>query len=185
MERRRRSRCHPSRTASGARARRQRRQRAAARLHRRGGRRAARKRHGMTRREFLRTAAGTATAYMVLNTVHGLDRAATPPSCPSTQGAVRRPGAARELLRQAEYFVMDVQLHHVDLETFRDVRRALLPALPRPAHGLPGGSEHPLADELRQGGLRRQRDRGRRDQRGARTAYPGAGRHDGRRRATW
>ncbi len=69
------------------------------------------KRHGMSRAEFLRTAAATATAFMVLNKLHG-----------STAFAVKKPhcddlDAARELLDR-EYFVMDVQQHHVDLNLF-------------------------------------------------------------------
>jgi uncharacterized protein len=71
------------------------------------------KRHGMTRAQFLRTAAATTTAFMVLNKLHG-----------STAFAVRKEhcddlDAARELL-DTQYFVMDVQQHHVDLEAFPD-----------------------------------------------------------------
>jgi len=71
------------------------------------------KRHGMTRAQFLRTAAATATAFMVLNKLHG-----------STAFAVRKVhcddlDAARELL-DTEIFVMDVQQHHVDLNLFPD-----------------------------------------------------------------
>jgi uncharacterized protein len=71
------------------------------------------KRHGMTRAQFLRTAAATATAFMVLNKLHG-----------STAFAVKREhcedlDAARELLDK-KMFVMDVQQHHVDLNLFPD-----------------------------------------------------------------
>jgi predicted TIM-barrel fold metal-dependent hydrolase len=71
------------------------------------------KRHGMTRAQFLRTAAATATAFMVLNKLHG-----------STAFAVKKPhcddlDAARELLDK-KYFVMDVQQHHVDLNRYPD-----------------------------------------------------------------
>jgi predicted TIM-barrel fold metal-dependent hydrolase len=71
------------------------------------------KRHGMSRAQFLRTAAATATAFMVLNKLHG-----------STAFAVKREhcedlDAARELLDR-KYFVMDVQQHHVDLNLFPD-----------------------------------------------------------------
>ncbi len=71
------------------------------------------KRHGMSRAQFLRTAAATATAFMVLNKLHG-----------STAYAVKKQhcddlDAARELL-DTEYFVMDVQQHHVDLNLFPD-----------------------------------------------------------------
>ncbi len=71
------------------------------------------KRHGMSRAQFLRTAAATATAFMVLNKFHG-----------SNAFAVKKEhcddlDAARELLDK-KYFVMDVQQHHVDLNLFPD-----------------------------------------------------------------
>jgi predicted TIM-barrel fold metal-dependent hydrolase len=71
------------------------------------------KRHGMSRAQFLRTAAATATAFMVLNKFYG-----------SNAFAVKKEqcddfDAARELLDK-EYFVMDVQQHHVDLNLFPD-----------------------------------------------------------------
>lgn len=71
------------------------------------------KRHGMSRAQFLRTAAATATAFMVLNKLNG-----------STAYAVKKEhcddlDAARELLDK-KYFVMDVQQHHVDLNLFPD-----------------------------------------------------------------
>src|SRR5215470_13674176 len=75
------------------------------------------KRLGMSRRQFLRTAAGTATAYMVMNTVHGLDQTGAAAALPVTKAQCDDPAAARELFK-ADHFVMDVQLHHVDLETF-------------------------------------------------------------------
>ena len=75
------------------------------------------KRLGMSRRAFLRTAAGTATAYMVLNTVHGLDQTGDAAPLPVTPEQCDDPEAARSLF-EADYFVMDVQLHHVDLERF-------------------------------------------------------------------
>ncbi len=75
------------------------------------------KRLGMSRRQFLRTAAGTATAYMVMNTVHGLDQTGDAAVLPVTKEQCDDPAAARELFK-ADYFIMDVQLHHVDIETF-------------------------------------------------------------------
>jgi hypothetical protein len=75
------------------------------------------KRLGMSRRQFLRTAAGTATAYMVLNTVHGLDQTGPAAALPVRREQCDDPEAARELFRK-QYFVMDVQLHHVDTERF-------------------------------------------------------------------
>ena len=77
------------------------------------------RRLGMSRRAFLRTAAGTATAYMVLNTVHGLDQTGDAAPLPVTAEQCDDPEAARSLFT-ADYFVMDVQLHHVDLDHFNN-----------------------------------------------------------------
>ena len=79
------------------------------------------KRLGLTRRDFLRTAAGTATAYMVMNQVHGLANAGDSSVLPVTMEQTVDPEAAAGLF-DADYFVMDVQLHHVDLEAFGNVR---------------------------------------------------------------
>ncbi len=79
------------------------------------------KKLGMSRRDFLRTAAGTATAYMVMNQVHGLAHAGDSSVLPVTMEQTQDPAAAAGLF-DAEYFVMDVQLHHVDLETFGNIR---------------------------------------------------------------
>jgi hypothetical protein len=92
------------------------RQRAAARLLAEEAERRAR-RLGITRREFLRTAAGTATAFWVLNTVHGLPQQGGAAPLPVTPEQCDDPEAAGELFA-ADYFVMDVQLHHVDLDVF-------------------------------------------------------------------
>ena len=78
------------------------------------------KRLGMSRRAFLRTAAGTATAYMVLNTVHGLDQTGAAAPLPVTPEQCDDPAAARTIF-DADYFVMDVQLHHVDVERFGNI----------------------------------------------------------------
>jgi len=72
------------------------------------------RRLGLSRRDFLRTAAGTATAFMVLNTVHGLDRSGDAAVLPVRREHCDDPAAGRELF-EAEYFVLDVQTHHVDL----------------------------------------------------------------------
>lgn len=91
------------------------------------------RRLGMSRRAFLRTAAGTATAYMVLNTVHGLASQGDAAVLPVTAEQCDDPEAARELFA-ADYFVMDVQLHHVDLDRFNSPLFAFLrflePTLP-------------------------------------------------------
>ncbi len=75
------------------------------------------KKLGMSRRDFLRTAAGTATAYMVMNQVYGNAMAGDSAVVPVTLEQTRDPAAAAGMFGR-EYFVMDVQLHHVDLETF-------------------------------------------------------------------
>src|SRR3989441_12148844 len=72
------------------------------------------RRHGMTRAQFLRTAAGTATAFWVLNLVHGLDQWGDAAALPVTREPCDDLDAARPLLDR-HLFVMDVQLHHVDL----------------------------------------------------------------------
>jgi predicted TIM-barrel fold metal-dependent hydrolase len=75
------------------------------------------KRLGMTRNQFLRTAAGTATAFMVLNRVHGLAQSGEAAVLPVRGAHCDDPNAGRELLDR-ETFVMDVQLHHVDTDVF-------------------------------------------------------------------
>ena len=115
------------------------RQRAAAQLLiEEADRRAARL--GLSRRQFLRTAAGTATAYLVLNHVHGLASSGDAAVLPVSALQCDDPLAARELF-SAEYFVMDVQLHHVDLDKFGSQLFAFLrflepqlPAAERLAH---------------------------------------------------
>ena len=94
------------------------RQRAAARLLADEAERRAR-RLGMTRREFLRTTAGTATAFWVLSTVNGLPTSGDAAPLPVTPEQCDDPEAAAELFA-ADHFVMDVQLHHVDLASFGD-----------------------------------------------------------------
>lgn len=94
------------------------RQRAAARLLAEEAERRAR-RLGMTRREFLRTSAGTATAFWVLGVVNGLPTSGDAAPLPVTAEQCDDPAAAAELFA-ADYFVMDVQLHHVDLAAFGD-----------------------------------------------------------------
>jgi len=71
------------------------------------------KRHGMTRAQFLRTAAATATAFMVLNKIHGLDQTGDAAAMPIGQQHCDDLDAARELL-DWDIFIMDVQQHHVD-----------------------------------------------------------------------
>jgi predicted TIM-barrel fold metal-dependent hydrolase len=69
---------------------------------------------GWSRRQFLRSACGTATALMAINLVHGCgsdgEGGFDVDDC-----ATRDPDAARERLH-ADYFIVDAQTHHVDLE---------------------------------------------------------------------
>src|SRR5262245_55369335 len=83
------------------------------------------KRLGWSRRQFLRSAAGTATAFMVLNKAHGLDQSGDAAPLPVTPEQCDDPIAAQGLF-DADYFVMDVQLHHVDLERFNTAALAFL-----------------------------------------------------------
>ena len=75
---------------------------------------------GMSRRSFLRSAAGTATAFMVLNHVHGLASSGDAAILPVTKEQCDDPEAAREIFK-ADHFIMDVQLHHVDTELYANV----------------------------------------------------------------
>lgn len=75
------------------------------------------KRHGMTRGQFLRTAAATATAFMVLNKLNGLDHTGDAAAMPVGKEHCDDLDAGRELLDR-KLFVMDVQQHHVETERF-------------------------------------------------------------------
>jgi predicted TIM-barrel fold metal-dependent hydrolase len=72
------------------------------------------RRLGLSRRDFLRTAAGAATAFMVLNQVHGLDQWGDAAVLPVRRSHCDDLDGGRELLRH-DYFIVDVQTHHVDL----------------------------------------------------------------------
>jgi predicted TIM-barrel fold metal-dependent hydrolase len=73
------------------------------------------RRHGMSRRDFLRTAAGTATAFMVLNKLYGLDAWGDNAVLPVRRVHCDDLDAGRELLDR-KMFVMDVQTHHLDVD---------------------------------------------------------------------
>lgn len=75
------------------------------------------KRHGMTRAQFLRTAAGTVTALWVLNEVSGLPQSGEAAPLPIRRVQCEDEGAAREVLDR-RMFVMDVQTHHADTVMF-------------------------------------------------------------------
>jgi hypothetical protein len=76
------------------------------------------KRLGMTRGQFLKTAAATMTAFMCINKVYGYDQDGDNAMLPVKKVQCDDPDAAREVLDRKEWFVMDVQQHHVDLELF-------------------------------------------------------------------
>src|SRR5690242_12169273 len=70
--------------------------------------------HGMTRAQFLRTAAATVTAWMCMNKVFGFDQSGGAAAMPLKKQHCDDPDAARELLDRKDLFIMDVQQHHVD-----------------------------------------------------------------------
>jgi hypothetical protein len=70
-------------------------------------------RHGMSREEFLRTAAATATAFMVLNKINGLDAWGDNAVLPVKKQHCDDLEAGRELLDRKQ-LVIDVQTHHID-----------------------------------------------------------------------
>lgn len=76
------------------------------------------KRHGMTRGQFLKTAAATMTAFMCMNKVYGYDQTGDNAMLPVEKDHVDDLDAAREVLDRKKWFVMDVQQHHVDLVKF-------------------------------------------------------------------
>lgn len=76
------------------------------------------KRHGMTRGQFLRTAAATTTAFWVMNEVYGLPQSGEASAMPLSKASCQDLDAGRELLDKKKWFIMDVQQHHVDLKTF-------------------------------------------------------------------
>ncbi len=78
------------------------------------------RRHGMTRGQFLRTAAATATGFMVLNKVYGLDQTGDAAAMPVGKVQCDDLDAARELLDK-KMFVMDVQQHHADIPYIRTI----------------------------------------------------------------
>lgn len=70
---------------------------------------------GWSRRRFLSSACGTATALMALNIASGCSDSSSDGGFAVTDCATRDPEAARELF-QADYFIVDVQTHHADLD---------------------------------------------------------------------
>jgi predicted TIM-barrel fold metal-dependent hydrolase len=78
------------------------------------------KRHGMTRGQFLRTAAATLTTFMCINKVYGYDQDGDNAMLPVRKEQCDDLDAARELLDKKQTFIMDVQQHHVDLQRYGD-----------------------------------------------------------------
>jgi hypothetical protein len=76
--------------------------------------------HGMTRAQFLRTAAATLTTFMCMNKVYGRDQTGDNAMLPVTKEQCDDLGAASALLDSKKAFIMDVQQHHVDLEKYGD-----------------------------------------------------------------
>jgi hypothetical protein len=70
--------------------------------------------HGMTRGQFLRTAAATMTAFMCINKVYGYDQNGDNAMLPVRREHCDDLDAAREVLDRKKWFIMDVQ-HHLDL----------------------------------------------------------------------
>ena len=90
------------------------------------------RRHGMTRKQFMRTAAATASAFMILNKVHGRDAWGDNAVLKVKKEHCDDLDAARELLNKDD-FVVDVQTHHIDL-----MPPTLSPAHPSSPHGVAG-----------------------------------------------
>jgi predicted TIM-barrel fold metal-dependent hydrolase len=82
------------------------------------------RRLGLTRAQFLRTAAGTLTAFWVLNRVHGLPSRGDAAVLPIADVHCQDLGAADDYLRD-QYFIVDVQTHHVDVAAFPGAASAL------------------------------------------------------------
>jgi len=76
------------------------------------------KRHGMTRAEFLRTAAATMVAFSVINRINGLDAWGDNAVLPVRAEHCEDLDAARERLSIKPYFIVDVQSHFVDTIEF-------------------------------------------------------------------
>lgn len=94
------------------------------------------KRLGMSRHQFLRTAAATATAFMVLNKLDGIDQNGDAAAMPVRKEHCDDPAAARELLDK-KVFVMDVQQHHVDTTLYPGDTFCFLEFIPSPTLACP------------------------------------------------
>jgi predicted TIM-barrel fold metal-dependent hydrolase len=70
---------------------------------------------GWSRRRLLQSACGTATALVALNIASGCSDSGSSGGFQVDDCATRDPAAARELF-EADYFIVDVQTHHADLE---------------------------------------------------------------------
>ena len=70
---------------------------------------------GWSRRRFLQSACGTATALAAINIANGCGNSSSDGGFAVNECATRDPAAAREAF-SAEYFIVDVQTHHADLD---------------------------------------------------------------------
>ena len=72
---------------------------------------------GLSRRRFLQSSAGMATALAAINLVNGCgDGSSSKGGFAVSDCATRDPEAARETFDKGEYFIVDVQTHHADFE---------------------------------------------------------------------
>jgi predicted TIM-barrel fold metal-dependent hydrolase len=75
------------------------------------------KKLGLSRRRFLQSSAGMATALAAINLVNGCgDGSGSKGGFAVPDCATRDPEAARETFNPGEYFIVDVQTHHADFE---------------------------------------------------------------------
>src|SRR5262249_62377329 len=70
--------------------------------------------HGMTRKQFLRTAAATATAWMCMNKVFGLDQAGGASARPVKKEHCDDPAAAAYVLDRNALLILDLPADHLD-----------------------------------------------------------------------
>src|SRR5258706_7525401 len=83
------------------------------------------RRYGMSRATLLKTAAAPMTAFMCINKVYGYDQTGDNAMLPVKKVHCDDLDAAREVLDKKNWFIMDVQQHHVDLEIFGNTGDAL------------------------------------------------------------
>jgi hypothetical protein len=97
--------------------------------------------HGMTRGQFLKTAAATMTAFMCMNKAYGYDQTGDNAMLPVKKEHCDDLDAAREVLDKKNWFIMDVQQHHVDLELYNSDIFCFLDFIRRPGPCAPRASD--------------------------------------------